>query len=314
MGKPLLDANQQIEHLKTKGITFEQISEQEAIEFLGSKTYFFKLYAYRTLFQKRVGGEHDGEYIGLDFGHLRRLASIDQQLRYAMLPLTLDVEHFARTKLMQEISTRPDEDGYTIVADYLDGLGSSERDRRKQEISRLKNDVYSGNLVAKYPITSMPAWVFLELVTFGTFVDFYLFCAKRWGDSQMKDEHYLLRQAKSARNAAAHSSNIINGFVGQRTTVRTNPNVGAALAQAGVSRRVRQAKMGNPRLQQIVTLLYLHTLLVPAGTSRTRAIADLSRLRIQMAECLEAIPDNDAVQSSFRFLTLLFDRWFLLPS
>lgn len=312
--KPLLNAAQQIAHLKSKGVTFELVSEEEAAEFLTSKTYFFKLYAYRDLFQKRVGGEHDGEYVGLDFGHLKMLASIDQQLRYTLLPLTLDVEHFARTKLMQHITSRPDEDGYAIVSDYLSSLDVRERTRREQEVSRLGADVYCGELVRKYPLGSMPAWVFLELTTFGTLIDFYLFCSKRWNDRRMKDEHYLLRQAKAARNAAAHSSNIINGFAGQKTTVKTSPQVGAALTSAGLSKRTRRAKMANPRLQQIATLLYLHWQLVPAGTSRTRAIADLARLRDQMSDCLEALPGNDAVQSSFRFLMVLFDKWFLQPS
>ena len=37
----------------------------------------------------------------LDFGHLKALASLDSDLRYTLLPLTLDVEHPARTKLEQ---------------------------------------------------------------------------------------------------------------------------------------------------------------------------------------------------------------------
>ena len=45
-----------------------------------------------------------------------------------------------------------------------------------------------------------------------------------------------------------------------------------------------------------------------------RAIAELTRLRNQMSSCLEALPDNDAVQSSFRFLMILFDKWFPQPS
>ena len=56
--------------------------------------------------------------------------------------------------------------------------------------------------VSRYPIGEMPAWVFLELSSFGAFADFYLFCANRWGDSGMRDEHYMLRRANSLRNIA----------------------------------------------------------------------------------------------------------------
>lgn len=97
--KPLLTVEQQIEHLKSKGVTFELCSEEDAAEYLSERTYFFKVAAYRSLFEKRVGGPRDGQYIDLDFGHLRALASLDRDLRYALLPLTLDVEHAARTKL-----------------------------------------------------------------------------------------------------------------------------------------------------------------------------------------------------------------------
>ena len=43
-------------------------------------------------------------------------------LRYTLLPMTLDIEHFAKVKLMREVTERADEDGYSIVADYLESL------------------------------------------------------------------------------------------------------------------------------------------------------------------------------------------------
>ena len=57
----------------------------------------------------------------------------------------------------------------------------------------------------------MPIWVLMELFSFGSFIDLYLFCAERWGDREMVHEHYMLRQAKSVRNACAHSSDVLNG-------------------------------------------------------------------------------------------------------
>ena len=54
--KPLLTVEQQIEHLKSKGVTFKLCSEKDAAQYLSERTYFFKIAAYRTLFEKRVGG------------------------------------------------------------------------------------------------------------------------------------------------------------------------------------------------------------------------------------------------------------------
>ena len=79
---------------------------------------------------RRVGGERDGQYVGLDFGHLKIFASLDRTLRYVLLPMTLDVELFARTKLVREVTERPDEDGYSVVSDYLAALDHDDRRRR----------------------------------------------------------------------------------------------------------------------------------------------------------------------------------------
>ena len=83
------------------------------------------------------------------------------------------------------------------------------------EISRLRRDEYSGDLQRHYAGV-MPIWVLLELSSFGTVADVYRFCADRWGDRPMLREHYFLRSAKGVRNACAHSSAIINGFLHRR--------------------------------------------------------------------------------------------------
>lgn len=122
------------------------------------------------------------------------------------------MENSAKTRLIERITEKPGEDGFSILSDYLAALNHGDRNRREGELRRLQNDAYLGLLVSRYPIGEMPAWVFLELSSFGAFADFYLFCANRWGDSGMRDEHYMLRRSNALRNAAAHSSAIVNGL------------------------------------------------------------------------------------------------------
>ena len=309
--KPMLTVEQQIAHMKAKGITFELVSEEEAAAHLTDRTYFFKLYAYRTLFERRVGGPRDGQYVGLDFGHLKLLASLDRTLRYALLPMTLDVEHFARVKLVREVTERESEDGYSVVSDYLASLNHDDRRRRMGEIGSFLRDTYSGDLARKYSLPdNMPLWVYLEMASFGSFVDLWLFCARRWADHAMLDAHYQLRQSKLVRNACAHSSNVINGFARSSGDIETNADVMQAIARTGISHRVRTAKMSNPRLQQIATLLYLHAKSVPEGTAKARARNDIAQFSARMDDALEALSKNDAVRSSFTFLMKLFDKWF----
>lgn len=309
--KPLLTVDQQIAHMKAKGIAFDLVSEQEAAAYLADRTYFFKLYAYRTLFERRVGGKRDGQYANLDFGHLKLLASLDRTLRYTLLPMTLDVEHFARTRLVREVTEREGEDGYSVVSDYLASLNHDDRRRRMGEINSFLKDAYSGDLARKYGMPdSMPIWVYLELASFGSFSSLYLFCANRWDDAAMREEHYQLRQSQLVRNACAHSSDVINGFSRAEGSIEANTLVLRALADAGISHRVRTSKMRNPRLQQIATTLYLHSRIVPEGTSRERARVRVAHLKGEMLQVLETLSGNDAVRSSFGFLMTLFDKWF----
>ncbi len=309
--KALLTVEQQIEHLKSKGVTFELCSEHEAAEYLAGRTYYFKLAAYRVLFDKRVGGSRDGQYVNLDFGHLRALASLDRDLRYALLPLTLDVEHAARTKLMCIVTEREDEDGYSVSRDYMESLNHNERRRREGEVAMLREDVYSSNLVRKYGKPSdMPMWVLMEVVSFGTLIDMYLYCAERWNDKDMRHEHYMLRQSKSVRNACAHSSNILNGITGVDASISTDAAVYKALAESGFSHRVRTSRMKNPRIRQIVTLLYLHTRFVTNGSGKTRAKESLRALGGGLTHMLGIVPSNDALRAQLGFLSSVIDRWF----
>lgn len=309
--KALLTTNQQIEHLKSKGVTFKLCSEKDATEYLANHTYFFKIAAYRILFEKRIGRQYDGQYVNLDFGHLKALTSLDRDLRYALLPLTLNVEHATRTKLVRITTERNNEDGYTIARDYMASLNHSERRRREGEISMMSRDLFCGDLVRKYGSPAdMPIWVLMELFSFGSFIDLYLYCAERWGNEEMRHEHYMLRQAKSVRNACAHSSDMLNGIAVVDTTVSTDSAVLSALTQAGISHRVRTGRMRNPRIRQIVTLMYLHTKLVPEGSGKRKAASDLVNLKKQLSETADLAPSNDIIRSCAAFLTKVIDSWF----
>lgn len=310
---PLLSIDEQIAQLKAQGVTFELCSEETAKRYLTDRTYYFKLRSYRTLFDKRVGGKRDGQYVNLDFGHLLALASLDRDLRYALLPLTLDVEHAARTKLMRTVTERADEDGYSICADYMASLNHSERNRRKGDVKMLERDIYCSGLLQKYgpDPAKMPAWVLLELFSFGSFIDLYLFCAGRWNDASMENEHYLLRQAKSVRNACAHSSAMLNELRQIDRTVATDNGVEQAIAKAGLSHRVRTARMESPRIKQIVTLMYLHSITIRQGTGRRHAIERMQSLKRQMASVVELMPTNDVVTSNLSFMMTLIDNWFV---
>lgn len=274
------------------------------------ESYLFAAYAYRTLFPKRVGGAHDGEYANLDFGDLVDLERLDRELRSALLPLALDAEHLAKARVLDEVARRPSEDGHSIVRDYMASLSPSEHSRRMAEITRLRRDEYSGDLQRHYA-AEMPVWVLLELSSFGTVVDVYRFCANRWGDAAMLDEHYMLKKARDIRNACAHSAAIVNGLGSNGHVARPAPGeLTIALREAGFSKRSRSSRMRNPRLQRIATLLLLHirmaegTALAGEASARLRSLADDVRAVLSVTH-----PDASA-EASMEFLAELVDRWF----
>ncbi|WP_233861663.1 hypothetical protein [Eggerthella lenta] len=50
--KPKLTVEEQIEHLKSKGVTFELCDEGEASRILSEQDHYFRLAAYRVLFPR----------------------------------------------------------------------------------------------------------------------------------------------------------------------------------------------------------------------------------------------------------------------
>lgn len=103
--KPWLTASEQIDHLKSRGVHFSLMSEDDARAYLEKNSNYFRLRAYRLGFPKVEEGTRKGEYANLDFKMLVDLSIVDMLLRYEMLPLTLDVEHFAKVKLLKRIET-----------------------------------------------------------------------------------------------------------------------------------------------------------------------------------------------------------------
>ncbi len=266
-------------------------------------------YAYRTLFPRRVGGAHDGEYANLDFGDLVDLERLDRELRAVLLPLALDAEHLAKARVLDEVARRPSEDGHSIVRDYMASLSPAERSRRESEMARLGRDEYSGDLQRHYA-AEMPVWVLLELSSFGTVADVYRFCANRWDDRPMLREHYLLRSAKGVRNACAHSSAMINGLGAASHAARPAPDdLTVALRDAGFSKRSRSSRMRNPRLQQIASLLLLHRRLAEGTALAGEASAELRALADDIRAVL-SVTRPDAAEASMEFLADLVDRWF----
>ncbi|MCI6826501.1 MAG: Abi family protein, partial [Spirochaetia bacterium] len=78
------------------GITFNLMDEEKAKTFLEKNNFFFRLKQYCSVF---TGQTMNCKYIGLDFGHLVELSTIDMFLRKLLLKMTIDLEHYLKVKL-----------------------------------------------------------------------------------------------------------------------------------------------------------------------------------------------------------------------
>jgi len=307
--KPMLDVEGQVQHLKDKGITFQLVKEKEAKEYLRNNNYYFKLTSYRKNYEKYLDGDNEGEYISLDFGYLKDLAIIDMDLRYMLAQLSFDIEHYTKIELLR-LTKDLGEDGYAICDDFINSQIEDQKKRLMNEINRNENSVYCGDLFSRYP-EKFPVWVFLELIPFGRLVSFYGFCANRFQDKAMKKKHFMLKTCKDIRNAAAHSSCILNDLRPDTAQYNTSYDVLQKLARIkSVSKNVREKKMSNARIQQIVTLLYVYEKIVTSTGVQYKAVERLRKFEERMIRNIEYYKDNDMIRTNFEFLNLVIDNWY----
>lgn len=301
--KPLLTVPEQIAHLKSKGVTFDLCTEQEAARQLREKCQFFRIYAYRNLFDKRVGGEHDGEYANLDFAHLKALSNIDRRLRDALLPMVLDVEHFAKVRLLAAAEDNG-EDGYAVMRDYFRDLPDHQHTYVDSELDRRMGDPYSGAIVRKYR-NDMPLWVFVEVVPFGTFLRLLQYCANRWEDSGMKDIYHQLGSTRRIRNACAHDACILNELSAQANAEKPPVSLSKALASYGFPKRLRSKWLKSPRMVQVCSLLNLYASIVPTGSTRADRAAGLESLHAALTEAEGLLTVENQAISGLLFIERL---------
>ena len=99
--KPMLNVDEQVQHLKDKGVSFELVNEEKAKVYLRNNNYYFKLTSYRKNYQKYEEGNCEEKYISLDFGYLKDLAIIDMELRYMLAQMSFDIEHYTKIELLR---------------------------------------------------------------------------------------------------------------------------------------------------------------------------------------------------------------------
>ena len=308
--KPKLNIENQIAHLVSKGVRFDLISIEDAKVYLQDNNNYFKLRAYRKNFPKNPGGEHTGEYINLDFAELKDLSIIDMRMRYVFIQMALDIEHFAKVKLIQAVESSND-DGYQIVTDYCNSLRSADIQNGTHYYEALQNDLarnrknyYCEGIFNKYS-GDYPIWAFLEIIPLGTMLPFYGFCADKLANDVLKDKYYLLKTIKDIRNAAAHSNCILLDLSTKDSKYKTNYSVLRALT--GITKASKDNQLGNERMRQMITLLYTHTVFVTSEGVRNHTKDLLKALVVRMYYHIDYYSNNENILKAFDFFKKVVD-------
>ena len=307
--KPMLNAEELINHLVTKNVKFELITKEEAREYLEKNNNYFKLVSYRKNFQKYQSGINEGQYINLDFKMLMDISIIDMILRKTMLSMVLDLEHYSKVRLLSKVENTC-KDGYTFVEEYIEDLkNKKEYDFLENELYKNIKGTYCGDLVKKYK-GEYPIWVFVEIIPFGRLIKFYMFVANKLNDKKMKDEAYLLKNVRELRNACAHNNCILNDLKARTSKYKPNYQILREISNVGISKTIRNKRMSNSRIQQIVTLLYLNKKIITSEGIIKHQIEDLQKLKKRIEYHMDYYSKNNLVLANFNFLNKIIDNWY----
>ena len=255
--KPMLNASELIKHLKNKGINFSVMSDIDAEAYLSQNNNFFKLTSYRKNYTKYTDGPNKDKYEHLDFAYLIELARIDVEVRFILLKMCLDIEHFLKVFLIKfvedMVATGTGEDGYKIVSDYIaydnnHSVDIKDENRKKQVNleEKLKQNIgnpYCGNLLKNYK-DDMPIWALVEIISFGDLLDILDFCHVVHS-MELPVDRRCLDRVRQIRNATAHNNCIINDFQPTNKPMNTPAFITNYLISAGIGQNMRKKKLSR---------------------------------------------------------------------
>lgn len=252
--KQLLSIEELIQHMKNRGITFNEISENDAKQFLQNNNYYMKLAAYRANYDKCDTGKRQGQYKKLDFGYLKEFSTIDMYLRYIVMDMCLDIEHVIKVRLIKNITNNPSEDGYDIVRKFI---AQDDNLRILKNIRSHKSGEYCKDLIEKY-YPYFPVWVFVELISFGDLLYFCSFYEKIYGVQIINNK--LMNTVRDVRNAAAHSNCLLNKMTEKiDSTKQVNNEISSfIIGMKNISKTSRVNNLSYKFTNSFVTVLYVY--------------------------------------------------------
>lgn len=294
-----LTFDEMIQHLLTKNVQFNIISETEAIEILRTRNYYYKLTSYKHNYRKEFDKIPEGIYTHLEFAYLVDLAAIDMKLRYILIQMCLDLEHAIKVRILEDITDDDTQDGFQIVLDYLDTIPTTV----EKYIGKMGSYTSYAKKMYDRHHQKLPIWVFMECVSFGQFVRFveYYYLQNKKNDAYYKKLNIGLKHIKNIRNAAAHSTPILMNIAEPGRSKKTELASDFLLQVHTIGRDVRNKKLKNHRVHDLVLLLFIYEEYITSSGMKKHTFSDLFSLLQRCKRNKSYYEKNLALISTFTF-------------
>ena len=272
--KPKQTAQQLVTKMKNeKGILFKYTSEAEAENYLANVNNYLRTAAYRKNHQKHIKGINNGKYIGLDFAYLQELSTIDMHFRFIVSKMCLDIEHDLKVQMLKHIEHDSSTDGYDIVKNFL-----AQNTYIINKLEANSTSPFTSDLIHKYftiqriynparrkqenkivAYDDCPAWVLLEMLTFGDFIRFYEFYYSSRNFPKLSTS--VINLVKSLRNGTTHNNCILADLA--HGTSCPPREISQEISKIGsISTNQRQKKLSCRPMLEFTCLLYVYKTVV----------------------------------------------------
>ncbi len=297
--KEMLSTDELIIHMKNKGIKFNIVNEESAKEFITNNNYYMKLAAYRTNYEKRISGDDVGKYINLEFAYLQELSTLDMRLRYIIIDMCLDIEHYIKVTLLGKLEDK--EDGYQLVRKFVTKNGSV-----LKKIYGHKSSDYCNSLIDKY-YPYFPVWVFVELISFGDLTYLCEFYKELYGEEIIDNK--FMNLVRDLRNASAHSNCLINKL---QKTIPGVPDKRIldfvkqlhCVGKGSIANNLHKSFMYN-----FVVLLYVYDqIVISSGVKKNRYSELCNLIDDRMVRNKSYFSKNNIIKTQYNFIRKIVDN------
>lgn len=312
--RPKLSIDAQIEYLYTKkGVKFDIISKEDAKSFLTHNNYLFKLKSYSKNYSinQNKYSKNYGKYENLDFAYLKELSTIDMYLRDKILKLALNIEHYLKLQLVNDVTSNTNVNGYDVISEFI----SKCKPDIVEKISQKSNNSYCKNLIA-HRNGIYAVWDFIEIISFGDFIDLYDFYYNTYEpQKKLKVTINEIKPVQWLRNAAAHNNCLINDLnnKSEYNNFTCNRKIYRFISSTipDISLKTLEKKMGTKITHDLVVMLYVFYYSVTSKSIKYYTLKEFRDLFcVRFIKHKDYFKSNMLIVTNYDFLIKVIDYFY----